>query len=247
MIQLEVLAAAIAVGGGVAAVTARDGRAVAVGLFAAMIASSLVTTNTPSYLGIAFRGLGAVLASYVLWAATRSDSVDSEGSAIGVAAEIGAATAAFVVGWFVTPVTPLNGAAAAQAAGFAMIALAIVPLTGRNALRAGVAAAVLTLGISLVIQAWIGAVTSLEQIALTVLVVGIAGSTSLLIAPSTDDERVTLEVDEAAETANSALMSNATLNTTPEPVAAAEPDVVSQTVDEATGRARRLGVREPRR
>jgi hypothetical protein len=241
MIQLEVLAAAIAVGGGVAAVTARDGRAVAVGLFTAMVASSLVTATEPATLGITFRCLGAVLAAYVLWAATRSDSVDSEGSAIGVAAEIGTAVAAFVVGWFVTLVTPFNGPAAAQAAGFALIALAIVPLTGRNALRAGVAAAVLVLGISLLIHAWIGEVTSLEQIAVTVLVVGIAGATSLLIAPSAGPERETLEADEAAETTNSARMSNASLSATPEPA------VVSETVAEAAGRARRLGVREPRR
>src|ERR1035437_9374261 len=183
MIQMALVGAVVAVAGVVVAVTARDVRVVAIGLLLAMIATPVVSSAQPTALALAFRVLGGLLAAYLLWAAARARSIASEGSGIGPLAEIAAAAAAFSVGWFIVPVKPLAGPIAAQAAGIALIAIAIVPLSGRNVLRAGTGATVLTLGIYLLLQAWVGPTTPLGQIAQTALLIGIVGATSLLMSP----------------------------------------------------------------
>ena len=183
MIQPEVAAALIAVAGGVAVVAARDGRVVAIGLLVAMVAAPFASSPQPHVLVVVFRILGASLAAYLLVAAARSRSIESEGSRIGVTAEIALAAAAFSVGWFVAPVKPLTGPLAAQAAGIAMVTLAILPLIGRDAFRVGAGAAVLAIGGSLLLQAWAASTSSVGQVVLTALLVGLAGATSLLISP----------------------------------------------------------------
>jgi hypothetical protein len=183
MIQLAVVAAVAAVLGGVVAVTARDYRLVALGLLLAMVAAPLASSPEPAVLAIAFRVLGALLAAYLLWAAMRAQSIASEGSGIGAVAEVAAATTAFLIGWFVAPVKPLPGPLAAQAAGISLAALAVVPLAGRNVLRAGTGVALLALGMSLLLVAWVGPASSLEQIVITALLVGAVGASSLLASP----------------------------------------------------------------
>jgi hypothetical protein len=195
MIQLAVVAAAAAVVGGVVAVTPRDSRLVTLGLLVAMVATPLASSPEPTALAVTFRILGSVLAAYFLWAATRDRSIESDGSGIGAAAELIAAGAAFSVGWFVTPVRPLAGPVAAQAAGLALIALAIVPLAGRNVLRVGAGIVLLLLGISLLLEAWVGAGSSLRQVVLTVLLVGTVAATSLLLSPT---ETAAVEREDAA-------------------------------------------------
>jgi hypothetical protein len=184
MIQPVVVAALIAVAGGVVAITARDGRLVALGLMVAMVAAVFVASPQPAVLAVLFRVLGSLLAAYVLIAAARDQSIESEGSGIGVLAEMAAAAGAFSIGWFIVPVQPITGPLAAQAAGAALVAIAIVPLTGRDVLRVGVAAAVLVIGGSLLLQAWAGSQSSVGQIFLTALIVAVAGATSLLISPA---------------------------------------------------------------
>ena len=183
MIQPVVVAGLAAVAGAVLAITARDGRLVAIGVFVAMVAAPLASSPAPTGLVVAFRILGSLLAAYLLWAATRVRSVRSEGSDIGPLAEISAAAAAFSVGWFIAPVTPLAGPLAAQASGTALVALAIVPLAGKDVLRAGVGAVVMVIGGSLLVEAWVGPASSLGQIVLTALLVGIVGATGVLISP----------------------------------------------------------------
>jgi hypothetical protein len=182
LIQIAVIGAVATVCGGVAAVSSRDSRVVVAGLLLAMLATSIVSSPEPAALALAFRILGALLAAYLIWAA-RAQSTASEGSGIGVMAEVAAAGAAFCVGWFVVPVKPLAGPIAAQAAGVALITLAIVPLTGRNILRVGAGATLLTLGIYLLLEAWVGAMSPLGQIAQTAVLLGIAGATCLVMAP----------------------------------------------------------------
>jgi hypothetical protein len=196
MIQIAVIAAVFAVAGGVVAVAARNRRILSLGLLLAMVAAPMASSPEPSALALAFRFVGALLAAYVLYAAAQAQSVESEGSAIGPMAEAALAVAAFACGWYVAPVKPISGPLAAQAAGLAMIALAIVPLSGRNVLRAGTGVAVLTVGVFLLIQAWAGPVPVLAQIAETALLIGIAGATSLLISPL---ERPEQAADEATE------------------------------------------------
>jgi hypothetical protein len=233
MIQLTVVGAVAAVIGGVVAITGRDSRLVAAGLFLAMVAASLVSSPEPTYTALVFRVLGALLAAYLLWAATRNGSISSEGSYIGVPAEVVAAAAAFCVGWYVVPVKPLAGPLAAQAAGIALVVLALGPLAGRNILRGGVALAVIALGISLLMEAWTAPASSLDQIVTTAVLVGIVGATGLLIAPTDVDLADDVETEGLAdeEVAGQAVSETDT-----------EPEALP-----ATGRARRLGVREPHR
>lgn len=199
MIQIAVVAAILAVAGGVVAVTARDCRILALGLLVAMVAAPIASSPEPSALALVFRLVGAILAAYVLYAAAIAQSVESEGSAIGPMAEAALAVAAFACGWYVAPVKPISGPLAAQAAGIAMIAISIVPMSGRNVLRSGTGVAVLTVGMFLLIQAWVGPVPVLGQIVETALLIGIAGATSLLISPLEPSEQAADE--EAGEEA----------------------------------------------
>jgi hypothetical protein len=220
-----VLAALVAVCGALLAISGRDSRIVVGGLLVAMIAVPLAASPEPSTLTIGFRVIGALLASYLMWMAARTQSITSEGSGIGIAAEALIATAAFAVGWFAAPVQPLAGPPAAQAAGFSLAALAVVPLAGRNVIRLGTAAAILVLSLSLLLSAWIGPMPALEQMVLMVLLVGIVGATSLLssadaAAPETGSPTLvveTTETTEITETADAAEPTDA-----PEPVAPAE-------------------------
>jgi hypothetical protein len=198
MIQPYVVAAAAAVLGGIIAISARDARVVVVGLLLAMCAAQLAASPEPANQAIAFRVLGSLLAAYLLWTSTRSRVIEAEGSGIGVVAECTVAAAAFAAGWFVAPVKPLAGPHVAQAAGIALIAISIVPLTGRDVLRVGAGATTLVLGGSMLLQAWAGQPSSLWHISLTALLVGLVGATSLLVSPIADEAATPGAIAEAA-------------------------------------------------
>jgi hypothetical protein len=70
-----------------------------------------------------------------------------------------------------------------QAAGLALVTLAVIPLVGRDVLRLGVGAALLAVGLSLLREAWLGPAPSIEHFAVAALLVAILGATSLLVAP----------------------------------------------------------------
>lgn len=239
MIGLAMVGALVAIGGSLVAVVSRDSRLVALGLLTAMVAAPLASSPEPGYLTMVFRFLGAVLAAYLLWTAARSRSIDSEGTGIGAVSELALAVAAFCVGWLATPVKPLAGPLAAQAAGFALVGLAIVPLTSRNVLRAGTAVAILGLGLNLLLWAWIGPASSLQQIVTTALLVGVVGATSLLMAPAEESDVAADEYDDL----------DYELEIEPDQDEIEFPDEPTPTLPdpEPTGRARRLGVRESRR
>jgi len=203
VLDTAALAAFAAVAGGVAATTARDGRIAVLGLMVAAVASSLVASPLPSSLAVTARILGAMLAAYLLWTAVGPGNVGSAGSAIGPLAEASAATAAFVAGLALRPVDPLAGPLAAQAAGFSLIVLSVVPLAGRDVFRMGMGVLLLALGGGLEMSAWSGAMPDLEQLALAALLVGIAGATSLLL-PSVRDVAMAEETAEAGLTAGAA-------------------------------------------
>ena len=214
MTHAYVVAAAVAVLGGIAAISARDARIVVIGLFLAICAAQLAASPEPSVLAIVFRVLGSLLGSYLLWAAARGRSIDAEGSAMGVLAECAVAAAAFTAGWFVVPVKPLAGPLVAQAAGIALIAISIVPLTGRDLLRVGVGATILVLGGSMLLQAWVGQPSSLWQISLTALLVGLVSATSVLISPLAG-QAATLPVAAGEYAANASLGADHTAGVEP--------------------------------
>jgi hypothetical protein len=183
MIDAAAVAALAAIAGGVVAVTARNGRSIALGLAVALTAAPLAASPLPGQLGLFARIAGAVLAADLLWVGTRVNAVRSEGSAIGPAAEAAIAAAAFLIGLWIAPVKPMPGPVTEQAAGMALVALAVIPLVGRDALRLGIGAALLALGLSLLREAWLGPAPSFEHFAVTALLVAILGATSLLVAP----------------------------------------------------------------
>ena len=208
MLDAAAFAAAAVVLGGVVAVAARDGRIVVLGVMLAAVAAPLVASPLPGSLAVTARILGAVLAAYLLWAAIGSRSINGTGSSIGLVAEGAIALAAFTVGLTVAPVDPLAGPAEAQAAGLSMIALAVVPLAGRDVFRMGVGVTLLTLGGSLLVGAWTGPAFPLGQLAMAALLVGIAGATSLLIPSAEEADAAEAAAD--AEAAHEAPLSAGT-------------------------------------
>ena len=263
MIPFAVVAAVGAVIGGVIAIAARDGRLVALGLVLAMVATPLVAAPEPPALTVAFRILGASLAGYLLWVAVRAESISGEGSGIGPVAEIAAAAAAFCVGWLVAPVKPLAGPVEAQAAGISLVVLAVAPLIGRNVLRVGAGFAILTLGLSLLLEAWIGPASSLQEIVVTALLIGTVGATGLLIspmepAPLAEDATATEGLAGSAETGQAAVepaeepIEGVEPGPADKPAAAPEPtpEATPETAPEAAPRrvatVRAAGPRSPR-
>jgi hypothetical protein len=181
MIDPAVIAALTVVAGATAALTVRDGRLVVLCLMFAAVAASLVADPLPDSLSVAARILGAMLAASLLWAIAGSGSVRSPGSGIGPLAEAAAATAAFAIGLQLRPVDPLTGPVVAQAAGLALVTLALAPLAGRDVFRLGVAVTILALGGSLLLGAWNGPLPPLAQLSMALLIAGIAAATGLLV------------------------------------------------------------------
>jgi len=181
MIEPAVVAAAGMVGGGILAVSARDGRVVAIGLLIAMVAAPLVAAPLPESLSVAARIIGAVLAAYLLWASARGSLTNSAGSTIGLVGETAIAAAAVAIGLSVTMVDPLPGPTVAQAAGLALIVLAVVPLVGRDVMRVGVGVTLLVLGCSLLTAAWLGQTPPLAHLAIATLLLGITGASGVAI------------------------------------------------------------------
>jgi hypothetical protein len=182
MIEPAVVAAAAVVAGAVLSVSARDGRVVAIGMLVAMVAAPLVASPLPETVSVAARIVGAVLASYLLWTSARERRQWGAGSTRGLAAEAAVAAAAFAVGLSVSPVSPLPGPQVAQAAGLALVALAVVPLLGRDVMRLGVGVVLLILGSTLLTAAWLGSTPPLAHFAVASLLTGAAGVASLAVA-----------------------------------------------------------------
>jgi hypothetical protein len=147
-----------------------------------MVAAPLVASPLPDSLAAAAGILGAVLAAYLLWASARVNRSSGAGSGIGWVAETAAAAAAFAIGLNVSPVTPLPGPIVAQAAGMALIVLAVVPIMGRDVMRLGAGVILLVLGVSLLTAAWLGPMAPLTRLAIAALLVGVAGAASVAIA-----------------------------------------------------------------
>ena len=184
MIEFSTIAAVVAVAAAALAAGARDLRAVAAGLAVAMLAAPFASSPLPATLPLAARVAGALLGADLLWVAARAKGIRTEGTAIGFPADAAFAAAAFLAGYWIAPVAPIAGTTTGQAAGVALVVLAIVPLAGSDALRAGVGAALLCLGLTLLRETWVGPAPALEDLAVAVLLAGIPGATAMLMAPA---------------------------------------------------------------
>jgi len=182
--------AAVAVTGAVVAVSVRDGRMTVLGLIVALLVAPVLTDPTTAPLGLAARYLGAVLGGYLLWMAVRGGQ-PTGGSRLGWPAEALTAVGAAVVGYGThgLGVTPA-GPAEAQAAGFALLALALAPIvTGRDIVRIGLGLLLMLLGIGLVRVAIVGTPTVLEELTLAGLVAALGGVVGALSIGAVGDDQ----------------------------------------------------------
>lgn len=191
---LAVVAIAV-VGGAVVAVSGRDARVAVLGLTVAMVVAPTVVDPLPSPTGLAARLVGAILAGYLLWIVVRAEDARTGGSRLGWPAELALAAAAAATGYGTYGLgAPALGPVLAQAAGFALAALAVIPLlTGRDLVRVGIGLLLLAHGALLVRVGLGGTPSVLEALVTTALVVGIGGTVAALAAAiRTEDGRFEL-------------------------------------------------------
>jgi hypothetical protein len=175
--------------GAVVAVSARNARAAVLGLVLAMIGAAFLADPLPDSLGLGGRLVGAVLAGYLLWIASRDPDARTAGSRLGWPAELLVGGAAAVAGYASHGLgAPGTGPALAAAAGFALAALAVAPvLNGRDVLRIGLGLSLLVTGTALVRTSLGGTPAPLEQLATAGLVAMLGGVTAAIaVAARTD-------------------------------------------------------------
>jgi hypothetical protein len=175
--------------GAVVSGSAQNARTAILGLVITMVGAPLLAEPTPAPLGLAARLVGAVLAGYLLWVATRGDRVRTSGSLVGWPTDAFVAAAAAIVGSGSHGLgATAGGNALAAAAGFALAALAILPVvTGRDILRVGLGLSLLLGGALLVRSSLIGTPGELEELLTAGLVATLGGAVAVLaIAARTD-------------------------------------------------------------
>jgi len=175
--------------GAVVAGSARNARTAIFGLVVTMVGAPLLADPVAAPLGLAARLVAAVLAGYVLWVAARGDRVLTAGSLVGWPADAFLALAAAVVGYGSHGLgAPAGGPAAAAAAGFALAAVAVLPVvTGRDVLRVGLGLCLLTGGALLVRVSLGGTPDQLEQLLTAGLVATLGGAVAIMASTARAD------------------------------------------------------------
>lgn len=188
MNPIVALAALVVVLAGVTAVSAREARTVVLAVAVALMVSPVVADPVAAPVGLASRLIGAILAGYLLWIVARDDvtvriaHAPTGGSRIGWPAELLVAAAAGVVGFGSHGLgAAAGGPAIASAAGFAVAALAVLPvLTGRDVLRVAVGC-LLLIDAGLLVRAALGGTPGpFEALLSAVLLVAVAGCAAAL-------------------------------------------------------------------
>jgi hypothetical protein len=175
------LLAGIAVTGAVLAVSARDARAALVGVLLVLLAAPLVAAPWPGSAAVVVRVAGALLATRFLLIALRGE-VATGGTRIGWPAEALVAGAAAVVGFGSHGLgAEALGPVEAQAAGFALIALAIAPIaTGRDVVRVGLGSIVLLTGAGLVRTGVATPAADAEHLVGALLTIALGGAVAVI-------------------------------------------------------------------
>ena len=176
--------AAVVVAGAVLAVSSREPRAVVLGILIVLLGSPLIASPWPDLPTILARVAAALLAARLLLAGLRGDDLTTTGSRSGWPAEALLAAAAAVAGFASHGLGAAGlGPPEAQAAGFALGALAAAPLlVGRDALRLGVGAVLLLGAAILVRQALDAPPTDAEQLVDAFLTVALGGAVAVIAA-----------------------------------------------------------------
>ena len=175
--------------GAVFAGSTRSARAAILGLIVTMVGTPLLADPVAHPLGLAARLVGAVLAGYLLWVAGRGPDARTDGSHVGWPTDTFVAAAAAVVGYGSHGLgAPATGPAVAQAAGFALAALAVVPVVmGRDVMRIGIGLCLLLGGALLVRTGLGGTPEALEEVLTAGLVATLGGAVAILAIAARDD------------------------------------------------------------
>lgn len=173
--------AGLTIAGAVLAVAARDVRSAALGLLVVLLGAPLIADPWPSPLAVLVRIAAALLATRLMMIALRGELLTG-GTRIGWPADALIGAAAAIVGFGSHGLGAVGlGPPEAQAAGFALAALAIAPLiTGRDVVRIGIGALLLVVAASLV-RAGLGAQsTEAEQLVTAMLTIGLGGAIAVI-------------------------------------------------------------------
>ena len=185
--------------GAVVAASAHRARTAILGLIVTLVGAAAVADPPAEALGLAARLVGALLAGYLLWIATRGHNVRTAGSRVGWPTEAFVAAAAAVVGYGSHGLgAPAAGPALASAVGFALAAVAVLPVvTGRDILRVGLGLALLLSG-ALLVRTGIGGTPDAFEEALTaILIATLGGAVAVLASAAQSDGPGGFEMSEA--------------------------------------------------
>jgi hypothetical protein len=175
--------------GAVIAGSARNARAAILGLVVTMVGAPLLAEPAAAPAALAARLVAALLAGYLLWIATRGHNARTAGSPLGWPTDAFVAIAGAAVGYGSHGLgAPTSGPALASAAGFALAALAVLPVvTGRDILRVGIGLVLLLGGALLVRTALGGTPDPMEQVLTAGLVAALGGAVAILAASARTD------------------------------------------------------------
>jgi hypothetical protein len=173
--------AVLTVAGGVLAVSTRDVRTAVLGLLLVLLGAPFIADPLPGPVPVIVRLAAALLATRFLLIGLRGEDVTA-GTRIGWPAEALLAAAAGVIGFGSHGLGAAGlGPPEAQAAGFALAALAVAPLvTGRDVLRIGIGAVLLVVG-GVLIRTGLGAPAGDgEQLIGALLTIGLGGAVAVI-------------------------------------------------------------------
>jgi hypothetical protein len=149
-----------------------------------LVLAPLVADPPADPLALGARIVAACLATYLVWIVVRVPGSVTRGSLLGWPTEALVAGAAFAIGFGTSGLgAPALGPPEAQAAGFALIALAVGPLVfGRDVFRLGGGGALLLGGVALVRVSLAGTPSPLEELVTGALFVAVGGAIGFLVA-----------------------------------------------------------------
>jgi hypothetical protein len=173
---LTALAVAV-VAGGIVAVSAREARVAILGLTICGVTAPLLADPAPAPLPLAARLLAAILAGYLLWISTRQRPL-TRGSRLGWPVEALLASAAAVAGLGAAGFAgPAGGPPEAEAAAFALGALAVGPiLRGADVFRLAIGLLLAVLGAGVGRVALAGTAVPLDQLVIAGLTIVLAAA-----------------------------------------------------------------------
>jgi len=180
---LAVVAIVVA-SGAVVCVSARTTRLAFGGLALTLVAASFLAEPLPDGLALGARVVAAMLAVYLPWIVVRDRATITRGSLLGWPVEALVAAAAFVIGFGTAGLGAGGlGPAEGQAAGFALVALAVGPIVfGRDLFRLGAGGILLVLGVGLVRVSLGGTPGGLEEVVTGSVLIGLGAALAFLLS-----------------------------------------------------------------